>query len=165
MYLTHITLTTGHKSRSERADIGDDMLALLRPWLGTLLADGDKHPLPVAPLAHFSASAAQHDGSLILTLFSPAGPHTPGQPATAGRGLPMITMGVAQRSRHAAELWPLLIAQAGVKTGLRQPGTPWMAVALHPSITAYRGDIDWMADFEACVAWAWITLAPILSSV
>lgn len=72
MYLTHITLTTGHQSRSERADIDDATLALLAPWL---------------------------------------------------------------------------------------------AVVPHASIMAYRGDIDWMADFEACAAWAWITRAPSLESI
>ena len=165
MYLTHITLTTGHQSRSERADIDDATLALLAPWLDTLLATGDTPPLPVAPLAHFSASAAQQDGALILTLFAPAGPHTPGQPATAGRLIPMLTMGVAQRSRHAAALWPLLVAQHGTVARLREPGTPGLAVVPHPSMPAYRGDIAWMADFEACVAWAWIIRKPTLETV
>ena len=41
------------------------------------------------------------------------------------------------------------------------PHTPWLAVAAHPSTPAmtgnYQDTMSWLADFERCVAWAWIS--------
>jgi len=88
--------------------------------------------------------------------------HVAGKP---GEGkLPLITMGVAQRSRQGAELWQMMIAQPGARPGLTKPQEPWLAALVYPSAVGYRGDLGWMGDFEACVAWAWITRRPDLSA-
>ncbi|PTT75337.1 hypothetical protein DBR42_29145 [Pelomonas sp. HMWF004] len=162
-YINHITLQTGHNRRSPRAEVSDAILKLLAPWIDSALASGQPVPLPVPALSHFAATATVEDGALLVTLFAPAGPHTPGKPADAR--MPMVTLGVAQRSRHGAGLWPLLTAMPGTAPGIERPGEPWCAVAMHPTITAYRGDVNWMGDFERCVAWAWITRRPALESV
>jgi hypothetical protein len=162
-YITHVTLQTGHARRSPREEVSDATLALLSPWLDQLLAAGTPLPLPVPALSHFAASATVDNGALLLTLFAPLGPHQTGKPAKAE--LPMVTLGIAQRSRHGAQLWPLLAQLPGIATGLERPAEPWCAVVLHPTLAAYHGDAAWMGDFERCVAWAWITRRPALESV
>lgn len=155
MYINHTTLTTGHNARTSRADVADDVLAIVAPWLQSIVGAGQKSPMPVQALSHFSAIAYVQDGGLIVTVYGPDGPHERGQPANAD--IPLVTFGVAQRSRHSEPLWAMLLANFDHPEGIKQPGTPWCAVVMHLSIMAYADAIDWLADFERCVAWAWIT--------
>lgn len=160
MYINHLTLTTGHNARTSRADVADDALAIVAPWLLSVVGSGQKSPLPVPALSHFSAVAYVHDGGLVVTVYGPSGPHQPGQPASAD--IPLVTFGVAQRSRHSEPLLAMLLANFEHIAGIKQPSTPWLAVAIHPSIMAHTDAIAWLADFERCVAWAWITRKPDL---
>ena len=164
MYINHITLNTGYLARTQRADVPPEVTALLAPWLQGIANSGQAHPLPVPELAHISAQAFVQDGGLAVTVSAPVGPHSPGRPH-AGAVAPLVTFGVAQRSRQGAALWALLIRAFPVKQGLQQPEAPWLAVALHPSAAAYTGALDWLGDFERCIAWAWITRNPVLGAV
>ena len=155
MYINHTTLTSGHNARTSRADVADDVLAIVVPWLQSIVGAGQKSPLPVPALRHFSAIAYVQDGGLIVTVYGPTGPHRTGQPASAD--IPLVTFGVAQRSRHSEPLWAMLLANFEHAAGIKQPATPWCAVAVHPSIMAHPNAIGWLADFERCVSWAWIT--------
>jgi hypothetical protein len=163
MVLAHITLQSGHIRVSPRTEVRDEVLALLAPWLDQALASGKPMALPVQALSHFSARASEEDGALLITLFGPRGPHVPGTPAPGV--LPLVTLGVAQLSRHGEVLWPLLVALPGTTPGIKRPAEPWCAVALHPTATTYVGDVEWMGDFERCVAWAWMTRRPALRAV
>ena len=91
----------------------------------------------------------------IVTVYGPDGPHERGQPANAD--IPLVTFGVAQRSRHSEPLWAMLLANFEHAKGLQQPATPWCAVIVHPSIMMHADAIGWLGDFKRCVAWAWIT--------
>jgi len=164
-YLAHLTLTTGHLRRSYREEVGDEALALLAPWLATAIRTGAREPLPVPSLAHFAATAAVEDGALICTVWGP--PHSQQTAAAANpdMAVPLITLGVAQRSRQAAALWPLLLAMPGSASGVRRPEPPWCAVSLQPGLLLHPTASDWLGDFERCVAWAWITRAPALDRV
>ena len=164
MYINHLTFNTGHMARTQRADVAPEATALLAPWLQEIANSGQAHPLPVPELAHISAQAFVQDGGLVVTVSAPVGPHSPGRPHV-GTTVPVVTFGVAQRSRQGAALWALLIRAFQVKPGLQQPEAPWLAVALHPSIGAYVGPLDWLGDFERCAAWAWITRNPALGAV
>ena len=159
MYINHLTITTGHKARTSRADVAEEALAIVAPWLQSIVGAGQKSPFPApapAPaLSHFSAIAYVQDGGLIVTVYGPTGPHRTGQPASAD--IPLVTFGVAQRSRHSEPLWAMLLANFEHAAGIKQPATPWCAVAVHPSIMAHPNAIGWLADFERCCAWAWIT--------
>lgn len=161
MYINHITMSTGHIARTSRADVADDTLALLVPWLQSVVASGKIVPLPVEPLSHFGAMATVQDGALLCTIFSPAGPHKAGQPYT-GESWPLVTLGVAQRSRHSNKLWPLMAAKFGAR--VIAPAPPWCAVAVLAPLAAYQSASEWLGDFERCIAWAWITRNPILET-
>ena len=160
-FINHITLNTGHVARTKRADVAPDVTALLANWLPGTINSGRTHALPVPSLSHFGAQVLVHDGALVVTVVAPVGPHQQGQPF-AGKTMPLVTFGVAQRSRQGALLWDMLTSAFGSVAGLQQPGTPWCAVAVHPSIAAYDGPVDWLGDFERCVAWAWLTRNPDL---
>lgn len=163
MYITHTTITTGHTSRSQRSEVHDGTLKLLVPWLNKALASGVQEPLPVQPLSHYSALASIEEGGLLLTVFAPLGPHRQGVPFL-GETTPLVTMGVAQRTRHAA-LWPKLTALAKIERDL-PAGVPWCGVALHlDALAAHRDAAGWLGDFERCIAWAWVTRNPGLEAV
>lgn len=142
-------------STGSRDDVTDDALAVVAPWLQSIVNAGQKAPLPAVELSHFYAVAYVQDGGLLVTVYGPTGPHQPGQPA--GADIPLVTFGVAQRSRHSGPLWAMMLANFEHPDGIKQPATPWCAVALHPSIMAHTSSIGWLADFERCVAWAWVT--------
>ena len=164
MYIHHITLANGHLARTQRADVSAAATQLLTDWLPTVTNTGRTHPLPVPELAHYSAQVLVQEGALVVTVSAPAGPHQVGRPH-AGDAMPLVTFGVAQRSRQGAGLWRSMVGAFGAKPGLQEPGAPWLAVAVHPTLAHYRGATDWLADFERCVAWAWITRRPGLEAV
>ena len=145
-YINHLTISTGHSRRSPRAEVGDDTLTWLVPWLRKAVALGTPQPLPVAALARYSLLAQVEDGALLATLY-------------AGPDAPLVTIGVAQRSRQAATLWNKMITAFGAP-GLERPAEPWCAVALHAALLDHPGAGEWLGDFERCIAWAWITRNP-----
>lgn len=159
-YINHITLSTGHCRRSPRAEVDDATLAILVPWLNTARQSGNIEPLPVAPLSHYGARVIK-DVGLVVTIYGPRGPHTPGHPHT-GEWLPLVTLGIAQRSREAGDLWASLMAHLGGKPGIKAPATPWVAVSIHDTITAYPESLQWIGDLERCIAWAWVTRNPAI---
>lgn len=152
MYINHVTLTTGHVTRSQRRDVADDTLAAVAPWLQSAINSGQQHPLPGLP--QYAAAVFVQDGGLVVTVYA----HQP----DIGQRLPLVTFGVAQRSRHGEALWALLVANFGAHALAKRPREPWCAVALHPTLAGDLGATQWLADFERCVAWAWITRNPDL---
>lgn len=162
-YINHITLSTGHCRRSPRSEVHDETLDILVPWLNQARSSGDIVPLPVAPLSHFGARVIKDIG-LVVTIYGPRGPHTPGQPHS-GEWLPLATLGIAQRSRESADLWASLQANFGGKPGVTAPATPWVAVAIHDTIGGYLDALQWLGDLERCIAWAWVTRNPALGEV
>lgn len=153
MYLNHITLTTGHLARTSRGDVPAEVTAVLAPWLQGLVDSGKAAPLPVPALSEYSAQALLQDGALVVTLYAPAGPYQPGKPH-GGNVMPLVTIGVAHRSRHAAQLWDALCAAVPRRPKMDMPAAPWLAVITHPTLAAHLGATEWLGDLERCVAWA-----------
>lgn len=163
MYLHHITLTTGHLARTTREDVAPEVTALLAPWLQAMIDTGQTAPLPVPALSAYSAQAQVRHGGLIVTIYAPVGPHQPGKPHQ-GVGTPLVTLGVAQRSRQAQPLWDDLTGAFPARAGTQMPCAPWAAVTTHPAMLAHLDAIEWLGDLERCIAWAWITRNPPLES-
>jgi hypothetical protein len=160
-YLNHITLSTGHAARAQRSDVAPQITQLLAGWLADIVDSGQIHPLPVPALSHFGAQTFVQDGALVVTVSAPVGPHQQGRPHP-GQTMPLVTFGVAQRSRQGGALWDMLTGAFDAAKGLKQPDTPYCAVAIHPGLSGYSGPTDWLGDFERSVAWAWITRNPDL---
>lgn len=164
MYIHHLTMTTGHLARTSRADVAPEVTALLAPWLQGLVKTGKAAPLPVPELSHYSAQAMVEDGGLVVTVYAPAEPHLQGRPH-GGAVMPLVTLGVAQRSRQGAALWGKLTQAFPSRPGLQMPATPWIAVVMHPGMAAHKGALDWLGYFERCIAWAWVTRNPTIGVV
>lgn len=163
MYINHLTLNTGHLARTSRGDVAASVTAHLAPWLQGLVNTGKAAPLPVPALSEYSAQALLQDGGLVVTIYAPAGPYQPGKPH-GGDVMPLVTMGLAQRSRQAASLWEELCAPLPSRPAVDMPATPWLAVIMHPTLPAHRGAAEWLGDLERCIAWAWLTRNPGLES-
>lgn len=162
-YLNHVTLSTGHVRRSPRHEVADAVLHDLRPVLARAIETSERIPL-IYDVSHFSVRASVESGALLLSLFGPVGPHSRGKPH-AGETIPLMTMGVAQRSRQGGDLWARMVAQFGASPGLKKPEEPWCAVVLHEPSLGYPESLEWLGDFERCAAWAWITRSPDLGLV
>lgn len=157
-YINHLTLSTGHTSRIQCGDVSGEAIARVGPWLDALLVSGQPAPVPVSALAEFDGLASQLSGSLIVTISGKpprAGP-------MAGKPPPLITLGVARKSRHGAQLWPLMTGPVmpAVKPGLMCPQTPWCAVAIWPTIALHPEATEWLGDLERCIAWTWVERNP-----
>jgi hypothetical protein len=160
-YITHITLTTGHSRRSPRAEVPADVVSVLHPWLASSVNTGAIHPIPVEHFADFGAICFVDGGCLVVTVY--------GAPVQVGEREPLVTFGVAQRSRHAKKLWDLMLStsQPGqVKPGLSMPEPPFCVARLYLGMLGrYPGAAEWIGDFERCVAWAWITKQPQFEAI
>lgn len=154
MYLNHTTLQTGHTRRSNRAEVSGETMARISPWLAALVESGQPAPLPVSVLSNYTGHASMIEGSLLITIGGPAPTGGP----MAGKPPPLITVGVAKRSRHGATLWPLMISDVmpRAKLGIERPGEPWAAVAIWPTIAFFPDASGWLGDLERCIAWAWL---------
>jgi hypothetical protein len=157
MYINHLTLSTGNITRIERGDVDGETLGRVAPWLAALVASGESAALPVSDLDSYTALASVADGALIITISGPAMDSGP----MRGKPPPLVTMGVAKRSRQGAALWPLLQAphMPAVKRGAERPAEPWCGVAIWPTIMLHPKSMAWLADLERCIAWAWCTRA------
>lgn len=156
-HITHISWGTGHRRRSPRAEVSDETLELLQPWLTKAVASGRIEPLPVPALSHFGAQVIKEVGFvLVVTIYGPSGAYRDGEPHT-GEFVPLATMGVAQRSREAGELWADLTTLFGKAPIASAPPVPWCAVALHEThLAAHLSAVAWLGDLERCIAWTWI---------
>lgn len=156
-YLNHITLSTGHARRSDRAEVSGETMARVGPWLAVLVESGQPAPLPVSSLADYTGHATVVDGALVVTISGPALTDGP----MAGKAPPLVTLGVAKRSRHGAVLWPLMTGPVmpPAKPGIQRPGEPWAAVAIWPTLAMHPDALSWLGDLERCIAWAWLERA------
>lgn len=138
-YLNHITLDTGHTTRSRRAEAADEAIATIAPHLRHALEAGADL---IPTTTHYGLKATAQGAFLLATIMAGA--------------QPLLTFGVAPRSRGAAKLWSMLIEGRDypVDAG-RPPQAPWLAVRVEPGV--HEPDIEmWMPDYERLVAWAWI---------
>lgn len=165
MYINHYTLNSAHNHRSYRDNVSDDSIKLLASWIDDNI-NGDFAALPVPDLRHYSAKILNVDGSLVITVMGALGPHVQGQAANAK--VPLVAFGVAHRSRHSNQLWRALTEHTDKQlhaSDIAEPKTPWLAALVYPSAMMHGESLAWLADFERCCAWAWITRNPNLQSV
>jgi len=139
-YIEHLTLNTGHLRRSAPDDISPVTLARLEPWLRAAIASGQPAPLPADGLEGYTAVVSVVHGGLLCTVTGV---------------VPLITFGVAMRSRQGAPLWEVLLEQPGVRSDLDRPAEPWCAALLLPGAMRDMPAMHWLGDFERCLAWTW----------
>lgn len=138
-YIRHITLNTGHARDSFAVEVSEEALRACHMLIQRLSAT--RQPVPGWP--DYTISGQRQRRKLVLTVW---------------RGdAPIVTMGIALHSRDGAGLWRALheTAKAPIKTSAeRCPPEPWAAVLIHGGLLLASDAIEWLGDFERCIAWA-----------
>lgn len=141
--MIHYTLTSDHSRESPRAEVSDAVIDALLP----LLRRTDSVPVPGQDGYHFSLRIR---GTGLLVTVGDAVDR------------PLVAFGVAPDALAAWPTWQSLIgihremaALTGVKLAVpKQPKTePWVAAVI---LFATPDEAAWIADFERCVAFAWL---------
>ena len=155
-FIEHITFNTGHTSRVKPGDVTGETLARLSPWLRAMIETGQAMPLPVSDFAKYTARASLSDGALLVSVSGP----TVTSGVMAGKAPPLVSIGVAKRTRHTTLLWDLLKGATPTPpaSNLKCPAAPWCGVVIHPSIAMHPDALQWLGDFERCIAWAWCSM-------
>lgn len=140
-YIRHLTINTNHVRDTPSDDVPADIRAILHPLIDRALT-GERVPVPGFPGYTFSGGEAGR--CIALTVWADA--------------VPLVTFGIAPRSRCDATLWQRL-GQTAAAEGVTMPAVPqapWVAVLLHAGAALYPDALDWLGDFERCCAWAWV---------
>lgn len=141
--MIHYTLTTDHSRESPRGEVADAAIDALLP----LLRPTDSVPVPGQDSYHFGARIR---GSGLLVIVNDI------------VNRPLVAFGVAPDVLAAWPTWQSLIgthremvAITGDKIAIpKQPKiTPWVAAVI---LFATPDEAAWIADFERCVAFAWL---------
>jgi len=156
-YLRQLTLNSNEARDTYRDDADDAMVEALRPLLDRAVA-GEMVTLPMGePKCAISARSGR-GRALLVSLLAP--------PLMLCGGVDtfhLVQVAVAPSSLSGAFLrreWH----SDGCSLDQIKPPTPWCAVELQPGMLAYPRIINWLDDFVACLAWAWIDRAPIASA-
>lgn len=142
MYIQQVTLNTGAIARVKRCDLSDDVVAILGSWVEDALAEEGDTSLPDAlgVSGIYRAEVTKIRGGIVCTVLG-------------AQLVPLITFGVATRSRHA-HLWTTMIEQFGFADELKVPEAPWCAVVLHPAYQTHQDALSWVDQFVQSVAWS-----------
>lgn len=146
-YLWHVTLNTGHGRKSPRDEVAQQALDAVALELSRALT-GKETDLRIGPGTEksYRLKATVVGAVLLCTVLT-------------GAGAPLVTFGVAPRSRDADKLWSLLHQGAhDLATKANDvPEPPWCAVRIEmQSIANDPGSLEWLPDFERLLAWVWI---------
>jgi hypothetical protein len=139
--ILHVTLQTGHTSRSYRQDVSDTTIATLRPLVG---ADGE-YAIPGVSARKLQVTRT---GRLLL--------------ATIQGDDPICTLAIADRSVGADKLWEMIHERTKAATHRgKPPSAPWCAARLEPGFASCPDeDAAWLADFQRCLAWSFLDSLP-----
>jgi hypothetical protein len=136
--IPHITLNSGHTRSSPRSEVTDEVLGMMR----LLACRSGAFDVPGQP--GWRTHLTLESGAAVFDV----------RRADA----PIIMCAVAWRAEGAAEVWTVL-ARMAVQFGVRKPpampaAVPWLGVLLLPTAVAAREAMDWLGDYERCLAWA-----------
>lgn len=144
MYLYHITMNTRHSYRSERADIPDDVILIMRKLLDDMLSD--KQRVMITNSGNVSCRLGQHNGKMIEFIISVE--QTEYQ-------LDVIRFVVCRHSRAKAKAWALANGKG------HPPQVPFAVTTLLISEFELIANgvliEDISVNFEKYLAWAWLT--------
>lgn len=138
-YIYHITTTTGHSRESPKSEVMPDTLNILKGWVEKML-NGEQMAITNQ---RYSCRAEMHDSKFcefVISRIDEQMHHTD-----------LVRFVVCRHSRKKKEAW-------GLAGGVGEsPNVPFCAVQLGQEFTLQ--DLEFLpvfADFERCIAWAWI---------
>lgn len=146
-FLAHITLTTGHASRSYRDEVADDSVTGAQDLLRRAQYERVRMPA-LGPAIAMTVTSEGRD-CMIATIWDGMAP--------------VVTFGVARTNRSGAGLWRLLLRQS---TGLpavldesSRPPAPWVAARIEIGAAMVNRDIMVaIGGLEAVFGWAFLEM-------
>lgn len=153
--LLHITFQTGHCVSTRRHDVAPAFLGQLVRLVGECEKTSCvEMPTPSGLMVLRRVSVSKKPAHVACwSLSRPDGPA-------------LITQALSLRKDEGDALWRTLHSSLGgvqpkFATQADSPPTePWLGVALHLPLlmegSMEGGPLEWLGDFERCVAWAWI---------
>lgn len=146
-YIRHITLTTGHSRDSYPEEISPEALAVLAPLVRRICAGTITYAVPIPGIGTgYSIAGRCANGAMTATIYAD------GPPSEV-----IATIGVCADPRISATIWRALHqwGDTPVKTDPSSPPpVPWCAAALESAIARHMDAVEWLGDFERCLAWA-----------
>lgn len=141
-YIWHVTTSTFHTRKSLRSEITEDIATLLKPWLENML-NGE---LQEIVKGRYFCRIGQYNGKMIEFIIS--------RLTIDFQQTNVIRFVVCNHSRKKKFAWDLVDGKGEV------PEAPFCAAQLLmenfiPEDLAY---LPVFADFERCIAWAWLDL-------
>lgn len=141
-YIYHVTTTTRHTRKSPRSEVPKETTALLKPWLEDMI----KGKLREIIKTRYSCRIGKYNGKMIEFIIS--------RLTTDFKQTDVIRFVVCNHSRQKNIAWALVNGKGDV------PNVPFCAVQLLmdnfiPEDFAY---LPAFADFERCIAWAWLDM-------
>ena len=139
-YLTHATASTGHSRRSYRSEVADDVVDTLKSWLPDLLAGQQRGVLGDRYAVRCAWNNSKSIGFVVGRLDDQMRP------------VDIARIAVCRHSKRAAPSWQFVGGKGAA------PRVPFVAADL---LTDNIEAADLMtlpviADFERCLAWAWL---------
>lgn len=145
MTLHHLTTTTGHVARTERADVADAVIALLKP-----IVEGGSGPIP-GPEPLWLDVERHPAGWAEFHLAS--GPAMAGVSVAYGACVACWRATASGPALDRLERLARVLGSAVQRNHLPLP-VPWLAVVLAPGIvTLSRESLGMLGDLERCVFW------------
>ncbi|MFN0167826.1 MAG: hypothetical protein ACKV22_15470 [Bryobacteraceae bacterium] len=129
--LWHLTLNTGHSSKSLRTEVDENIVEIV----SQRLAD-DAFDLP---------------GGYRCVLTHRTSKSFEAELQTKG-GAKLVSMGFAAEPSTGAAVWDRLVAADEPQP----PTVPWLAIRLHQGLAGDTTATSWLDDFERCLAWAFL---------
>jgi hypothetical protein len=150
--IDHVTIDSGHRRMSERSEIADDVVEVLRGMIERIV-EGETVALPQPG---YVLSGARAGRCLIVTLWG----HT--SDTARPERVPVMTMGVGAHSRCAATLWRALHDGPGRGPAATDPGrpprAPWCGDRLEIGAMLMQEALHWTGDLSRCIAWTWLEM-------
>lgn len=154
-HLTHITTTTGDSRESPRSEVANSIISNLRDMIEALERD-------------WVCNVPGQGGAFVIRRIGTGSLDSAAWTIHEPNARPMVTFVVAMTNDEGRRVWRQVVQGAELEaralgrdlpvSAAKPPQAPWLGVSLH--LHALRPELlpamQWLADFERCIAWAWI---------
>ncbi|OSI21687.1 hypothetical protein BV912_06395 [Neisseria dumasiana] len=141
-FISHITVSTGHHRRSYRKEVENNVVELLKSWLPDLFAGQTRGIIEDKYAVRCDWHNSKSAGFTVMRVDDRLA------------GVDLIKFSVCRHSKKSAAAWEFVGGRSEI------PSVPFVAVALIDANITFEdlGFIPAIADFERCLAWAWMEL-------
>jgi hypothetical protein len=143
--IRHTTPTTNQVRQPFWSKVGDELIEVCTGLIRQITM-GETVSLPWPP--GYSLNGQAVDRCLVAVVWAN------GLPSQA-----VATIGVVAADRGAATVWRQLhrLGETPVVTDPKGcADAPWVATAHDADIVRHMNAVEWLGDFERCLAWAWL---------